>query len=170
MLRYRCRLASCVTDNKTLRRLNLKSLLLMAACYRKFKTCRTFFSTVLLLIVISTAYEIACIVQNIDKHPFLCAFSCYSNSKAIMTMKPSSSKEMLFLHGIRSLSMLSIVIGHTYMITYWLAPAMNSHALIDWIGDVSSMLVLVGFMGVDTFFMLSSLLMTLSVFRELDKT
>lgn len=85
-------------------------------------------------------------------------------------MKPSSPREMLFLHGIRSLSMISIVIGHTYMITYWFVPALNAHSLIDWVGDVSSMLILVGFMGVDTFFMLSSLLLTLSVFRELDKT
>lgn len=77
---------------------------------------------------------------------------------------------MLFLHGLRSLSMISIVIGHTYMITYWFVPTMNSHALIEWTGDVSSMFVLAGFMGVDTFFMLSSLLLTLSVFRELDKT
>lgn len=56
------------------------------------------------------------------------------------------------------------------MITYWFVPTMNSHALIEWTGDVSSMFVLAGFMGVDTFFMLSSLLLTLSVFRELDKT
>lgn len=66
--------------------------------------------------------------------------------------------------------MISIIIGHTYMLTFWLAPALNSHSMIEWIADISSMVVLVGFMGVDTFFMLSSSLLTLSIFRELDKT
>lgn len=66
--------------------------------------------------------------------------------------------------------MISIVLGHTYMISFWNGPAINSHSMIEWVGNASSMIVLVGFMGVDTFFMLSALLLTLSVFRELDKT
>lgn len=89
---------------------------------------------------------------------------------AIFMTKPSSAKEMIFLHGIRSLSMIWIVICHTYMITFWMVPAINSHSIIDWLGNFSSMFLLSGFMGVDTFFMLSALLMTLSIFRELDKT
>jgi peptidoglycan/LPS O-acetylase OafA/YrhL len=128
------------------------------------------FSTVLILVVASTIYEIVCNVNNFEKRKLLTSFSIYSNSKAIMTMKPSSSKEMLFLHGIRSLSIIWIVICHTYMITYWLVPTMNSHAMLDWLGNFSSMFFMTGFMGVDTFFMMSALLMTLSVFRELDKT
>jgi peptidoglycan/LPS O-acetylase OafA/YrhL len=122
------------------------------------------------MLVSSTVYEIVCNINDVEKKPILCSFSIYSNSKAIMSMKPSSSKEMLFLHGIRSLSMIWIVICHTYMITYWYVPAINSHSLIDWLGNFSSMFLFSGFMGVDTFFMLSALLMTLSVFRELDKT
>ena len=41
---------------------------------------------------------------------------------------------------------------------------------LQWFKNVSSMLIVSGAMGVDTFFLLSAMLMTLSVFRELDKT
>jgi peptidoglycan/LPS O-acetylase OafA/YrhL len=51
-----------------------------------------------------------------------------------------------------------------------MVPAINAEFIIDWIGSFSSMFLFSGFMGVDTFFMLSALLMTLSIFRELDKT
>lgn len=131
---------------------------------------RVFFSGILILVALSTAYDIVCIIRKVDKRLVLCTFSCYSNCKAIFTTKTSKAKEIVFIHGIRSLSMIWIVIGHTYLITFWLAPSLNSHSMIEWIGDLTSMVVHVGFLGVDTFFLLSSLLLTLSVFRELDKT
>lgn len=131
---------------------------------------RSFFSTVLGLVLISSIYDIICTAKNYKKQPILTSFSCYSNTKTIMKLSTSSPKEILFLHGIRSLAMISIVLGHTYMISFWRVPAINSYELIDWVGKASSMLVLVGFLGVDTFFLLTPMLLTLSIFRELDKT
>ncbi|CRK90553.1 CLUMA_CG004257, isoform A, partial [Clunio marinus] len=129
-----------------------------------------FFSTFLVLVTASTTYESLCIGKRIESVKILSSFSIISNYKTIISLKPSSKNEMVFLHGLRSISMLWIVIVHTYMITYWLLPAINTHAIIDWLGNISSMIVLSGGIGVDTFFLLSALLMTLSVFRELDRT
>lgn len=87
-----------------------------------------------------------------------------------MTMKPLTSKEMVFLHGIRSLAIMWIVLGHTYVLNYWRIPLMNSNEMLDGLKDFPMMIVLAGFLGVEIFFMLSALLLTLSVFRELDRT
>ncbi|XP_070500112.1 O-acyltransferase like protein-like [Chironomus tepperi] len=86
-----------------------------------------------------------------------------------MTMKTSSSKEMMFLHGIRSLAIIWIVVCHSYT-TFWQVPVFNAQYYFEWIKSISAMFILSGAMGVDTFFLMSSMLLTLSVFRELDKT
>jgi peptidoglycan/LPS O-acetylase OafA/YrhL len=85
-------------------------------------------------------------------------------------MKPASSSEIVFLHGIRALSIIWIVMVHTYLITFWNMPMLNGNYLFEWLQKLSSMFFLSGLMGVDTFFLLSAMLLTTSVFRELDKT
>jgi len=130
---------------------------------------RVIFSILILLMILSTGYEIACNMLNRKKTQLFTTFSIYSNSKMIMTMKASSSKEMLFLHGIRSLTIIWIVICHTYT-TFWQVPVYNRQYYFDWIKSISAMFILSGVMGVDTFFLMSSMLLTMSVFRELDKT
>lgn len=98
------------------------------------------------------------------------AFSAYSNSKVIMTMKPLLPNELIFLHGIRSIAIIWVVYGHTYGLSFWAVPLINPDAMLDSIKSMFAMILYSGFLGVDTFFMLSSLLLSLSVFRELDKT
>lgn len=127
------------------------------------------FSVLILLMILSTGYEITCNMLNHQKTQLFTSFSIYSNSKMIMTMKASSSKEMLFLHGIRALTIIWIVICHTYT-TFWQVPVYNGQYYFEWIKNISAMFILSGVMGVDTFFLMSSMLLTMSVFRELDKT
>ena len=126
-------------------------------------------SVLIILIILSTAYEVSCSILSRKQTQLLTCFSLYSNSKMIMTMKTSSSKEIVFLHGIRSLTIIWIVICHTYT-TFWKVPVFNSHYYFEWVKNVSAMFILSGAMGVDTFFLMSSMLLTMSVFRELDKT
>ncbi|KAL7035541.1 hypothetical protein ACKWTF_008432 [Chironomus riparius] len=127
------------------------------------------FSVLIILIILSTGYEVTSNLLNRKKSPLFSSFSLYSNSKGIMTMKASSSKEMLFLHGIRSLAIIWIVVCHTYT-NFWQVPVFNSQQYFEWIRQISAMFILSGVMGVDTFFLMSSMLLTMSVFRELDKT
>ena len=118
----------------------------------------------------STAYEVRCNIKQSKKNPLLSAFSVYTNSKIIMTMKPLAPKEMLFLHGIRSLAILWIVLGHTFNMGVWLSPSTNQTSLLESFKNFFTMILFSSYFGVNTFFMLSSLLLTLSFFRELDKT
>lgn len=85
-------------------------------------------------------------------------------------MKPLMHNEMVFLHGIRSLAIMWIVWGHTFSIDFWMAPLINTNRLFDQISSPFTMVTFSGYLAVDTFLMLSSMLMALSVFRELDKT
>lgn len=86
-----------------------------------------------------------------------------------MTMKSSSCREIIFLHGIRALAIILIVLGHTHTF-YWQKPVINGNEFFNWIKQFSSMFILSGFMSVDTFFLMSAMLLTLSVFHELDKS
>lgn len=121
------------------------------------------------LLLISTLYEVFSDTYGRKKRPILTSFSLYSNSKAILSLKLSSSKEMVCLHGIRSLAIIWIVIVHTYT-NFWQLPVLNANDYFKWIQNISSMFILSGAMGVDTFFLMSSMLLSMSVFRELDKT
>jgi peptidoglycan/LPS O-acetylase OafA/YrhL len=87
-----------------------------------------------------------------------------------MSMKPHLPNEIVFLHGIRALSIIWIVLVHTYLVTFWNMPMLNGNYIFEWMQMFTSMIFLSGAMGVDTFFLLSAMLMTTSVFRELDKT
>lgn len=120
--------------------------------------------------VCSTIYEIACSFAQSKPCPLLAAFSVCSNTRVIMQTRPMSSKEMLFIHGLRALAIMWIVFGHTFSIDIWNSPSLNPNAMLESYKNLFTMILLSGFFGVNTFFLLSALLLTLSVFRELDKT
>lgn len=84
-------------------------------------------------------------------------------------MESTSSKEMLFLHGIRACSVIWIVVAHVYNIGVFLTPATNSTTILEEFQNMLVMVLLSGYFGVSSFFLLSALLMSLSVFRELDR-
>lgn len=125
---------------------------------------------VIAMMMFSTVYEVYCNVKDVKRNQILCSFSVYSNSKLIMTLKPLSSKEMLFLHGIRSLLIIWIVFGHTFTMTYYLGPVINSQSLYGLLKSFYSVFLFSGVLAVDTFFMLSAMLMSMSVFRQLEAT
>lgn len=81
--------------------------------------------------VASTLYEILCISNDRKKCSTLSSFSVYSNTIAIFTLQTSSDREMKFLHGIRAWSVIWIVIGHTYIVSFWMVPAVNANSIID---------------------------------------
>lgn len=76
---------------------------------------------------------------------------------------------MVFLHGIRACSMIWIVVAHVYNIGVFLTPATNSTTILAEFQNILVMVLLSGYFGVSSFFLLSALLMSLSVFRELDR-
>lgn len=128
-----------------------------------------FFGVFAILVISSTIYDLYGVNQKTKQKMWLRSFSIYTNARTICSMEPISSKEMLFLHGIRALSIIWIVVAHVYNIGVFLTPATNSTAIIAEFQNVFVMLLLSGYFGVSSFFLLSSLLLSLSVFHELDR-
>ena len=92
---------------------------------------RIFFSSIAFMMFSSTIYEVTCLKRSQQMKPLLKAFSTYSNCKKIFSMKVSSSNEIRSLHGIRALSIMWIVLTHTYIVSFWQVPTLNGQEVIE---------------------------------------
>jgi len=72
------------------------------------------------------------------------------------------------LNGIRCLTIIWIILGHGYMYLL-LAPTINAYDIVAWAQMPFSMILQSGTTSVDTFFLLSGLLLVLSALREMDR-
>jgi peptidoglycan/LPS O-acetylase OafA/YrhL len=100
------------------------------------------------------------------------AFSFYTNLIKLFKTQPNGGKrtDMIgCLNGIRVLSILWIMFGHRMTTMYAASPKINFVFFLDWVKQYPSMIVYAGTVAVDTFFLLSGLLVTKGMLRELDK-
>lgn len=143
---------------------------------------RTIFSLIAAFVVISTIYDV---IWRQPSHIFS-AFSVYSNWFRLMkTSKiPSQDKSNIIesIHGVRVLTIMWIILGHSYMLLTS-APLINPivtsdvsirhegiiHIEIQWLKSFHSTLIIAGPLSVDTFFLLSGLLTCWSLLKELDR-
>ncbi|XP_033214112.1 O-acyltransferase like protein-like [Belonocnema kinseyi] len=95
----------------------------------------------------------------------LTEFSLYKSASKILIMNVSSNS-LSALHGIRSLSMCWIVLGHQYVMSLFYANA-NMIYVADWIKSWRSLYLFLALFAVDTFFMLSGLLLTYFFLKEM---
>ncbi|XP_022233577.2 nose resistant to fluoxetine protein 6 isoform X2 [Drosophila obscura] len=72
------------------------------------------------------------------------------------------------LNGIRCLTIIWIIFGHGYMFLL-LAPSVNAYEIIAWAQTPFSMVLQSGTISVDTFFLLSGLLLVMSALREMER-
>ncbi|XP_043199421.1 nose resistant to fluoxetine protein 6-like [Amphibalanus amphitrite] len=96
------------------------------------------------------------------------AFSVYTNGKKLLDT--SSTRDTLgCLHGIRFFSNTWVILGHTY---FFLVPFkhQNITKLLSFFGNLGFLTITDATVSVDTFFLLSGLLVSYSVMRSLDKT
>lgn len=99
------------------------------------------------------------------------AFSLRQNLRQLMKVsKPSIVGPHIIpcLHGIRCLTIIWIIWGHDYMFLL-LAPNVNSYEVAEWAQTPFSMILQSGTIAVDTFFLLSGLLLVMSTLRELER-
>ncbi|XP_065079673.1 nose resistant to fluoxetine protein 6-like [Ochlerotatus camptorhynchus] len=134
------------------------------------------FCIVVALLLLSTLYEVTALIGSRVPNRNWAMFSVYSNGIKLFrinerqTQRQSGvkSSQIDCLNGIRVISMVWIVFCHNYM-TLMLGPTVNKMAIFDWVKSYHSMLVVAGTVAVDSFFLLSGLLVCWSLLKELDK-
>ncbi|EFA01530.2 Nose resistant to fluoxetine protein 6-like Protein [Tribolium castaneum] len=95
------------------------------------------------------------------------AFSAYANSRRIFSNGPNSDLDCV--HGIRVLSTCYVVIGHRYLMLMFF-PVVNSLKIMDWVLYYRSTAITGGTLCVDTFFMISGMLVSVGFFSEVKKS
>ncbi|XP_067000177.2 nose resistant to fluoxetine protein 6 [Anabrus simplex] len=120
------------------------------------------------LVVISTAYDILK-QKSESRSNLMLAFSLYTNGRKLFTT--SRSEDTLHcLHGIRFLSIAWVILGHRYTLEVSL-PAINSLAFItEFLPDWKHLGITNATLSVDTFFLLSGLLVAYVFFKQVPKT
>ncbi|XP_058444050.1 nose resistant to fluoxetine protein 6-like [Malaya genurostris] len=132
------------------------------------------FSLIFGAVIASTMYDVFGILNGRKQTACLTTFSVYSNwaklTKITETKQDQGSKSEIIecLHGVRVLAIMWIIYGHSYMLMMS-APLINPASTIEWTSSFYSALVIAGPISVDTFFLLSGLLICWSMLKELDR-
>ncbi|CAB3260984.1 unnamed protein product [Arctia plantaginis] len=117
------------------------------------------FSVIGLLAVISTCYDLYqrfCIKNASNISRLYSSFSVYTNTQRFFVFK-SSPDALECLDGIRTISMLWVVIHHVYILYLW-GYIHNRLEAVNMIGELSYVLASAAPLAVDTFFLLSGML------------
>lgn len=128
-------------------------------------------SVIGLCVVGSTLYEFIAEAIQRDINTLYSSFSLLGNIRSILHLVPRTKKSGMIecAHGIRALSMIWIIVVHIHeflLVVLW----KNNPTVWKYIGTfVPSVLHFTGYLAVDTFLVLSGMLVAMSMLRELDK-
>ncbi|KAH8312734.1 hypothetical protein KR044_012561 [Drosophila immigrans] len=133
--------------------------------------------TIVLLSVLAAAMLLATLCdyffyEDQNKLPGVVkAFSARANSRALFRLvQPKSNPNVIdCLHGMRCMSLIWVIFSHQYILAV-MAPNMNAIKMFPWIASPFASFILHGFFSVDTFFVLSGLLLVMIALRSLEKT
>lgn len=128
----------------------------------------TVFSVTICLMIASTVYEIILKQKNIKPKPILMAFSVYTNGKKLFSVEKSKSPNVIHcINGIRSITLMWVMIGHSYAIQIIL---MNmAYLRATWLYNAYSMVIVYAYSSMDSFLFLGGFVVAWSALRELDK-
>ncbi|CAG9831886.1 unnamed protein product [Diabrotica balteata] len=122
-------------------------------------------SVLVVIVIMSTIYDIYC--QNIHKdyqQSASTAFSVYTNGKKLFQV-PKRLSPLSCLDGIRVISMIWIVMLHTYSV-YTTGPVFNSKDVVNLTNSLISMVFLNGSLACDTFLIVGGTLVTYVFFKK----
>ncbi|XP_062544956.1 LOW QUALITY PROTEIN: nose resistant to fluoxetine protein 6-like [Armigeres subalbatus] len=130
-------------------------------------------ATIALFVLCSTVYELSILALKRKIDPLFSSFSLLANVRSILHLVPrvknAQSSMIDCAHGIRSLSMIWIIVLHVHDMSNTV-PWENNPAREEYLRSfVASVLHYSGMLAVDTFFVLSGMLVAMSMLRELDK-
>ncbi|XP_076273405.1 nose resistant to fluoxetine protein 6-like isoform X2 [Rhynchophorus ferrugineus] len=115
-----------------------------------------------LVLVIVTVCTVIDVTEIGDTISAVNLFSLRTNANILFSVSRSRN-EIACLDGVRSLTMCYIIVGHRY-IHNMATPSINSLDLVDWIQTYFSTLIYGSTVTVDTFFMISSTLLSYNFF------
>ncbi|KAG7308959.1 hypothetical protein JYU34_006236 [Plutella xylostella] len=123
--------------------------------------------------VASTSYDVHHTVLK-KRHPsssraLYRSFSLYSNTRRLLTVGPGAPGALDCVDGIRAISMLWVVVGHTFALTLSM-PVQNLVIAMEWIRSAASIWLTAATCSVDTFFTLSGVLCVYSTIGKLNRT
>ncbi|GFS94906.1 nose resistant to fluoxetine protein 6 [Nephila pilipes] len=100
---------------------------------------------------------------------FLEAFSLSSNGSRLFSAPGGNSTEFACVHGVRALSMFWVVLGHTYVLMDF-ELLKDPTGIQSWFRSLEFEFLHNGWLSVETFFLISGLLMTVGGLKFLKKT
>ncbi|XP_026477160.1 nose resistant to fluoxetine protein 6-like [Ctenocephalides felis] len=103
------------------------------------------------------------------KKPLLTAFSVYTNANRLLTIHPpnKSADEISCVHGIRALSIFWVVLGHRFSVAI-MGPTMNTtYVFTKWVQNIGSTYLTGATVSVDTFFVMSGMLLTFIFLKQM---
>ncbi|XP_034652824.1 nose resistant to fluoxetine protein 6 [Drosophila subobscura] len=126
---------------------------------------------VVLLILLAILVLLATLLDRAKaSNKLLSSFSLRQNLPQLWRISERVSPHVIpCLHGIRCLTIIWIIFGHGYMFLL-LAPSVNAYEIVAWAQTPFSMVLQSGTISVDTFFLLSGLLLVMSALRELERS
>lgn len=121
------------------------------------------------LVTLSTAYDVFSRL-NKKENPtqILKSFSLLTNVINLFKLSENEANSISAIHGIRSLSIISIILVHTYWFRVS-SPFTDENTRNQFLQTKVSSVVSAAAISVDSFFVLSGALITRSILRELDR-
>lgn len=121
-----------------------------------------------MLVISSTAYDVySWFYKPENPNQTFKAFSIYTNGKTLFNLDVKTENSIGSIHGIRSLSIFSIILVHTYFFRLS-SPFVDGNAFDEFLQTKFSSIVSAGAISVDSFFVISGALITRSLLKDLD--
>ena len=116
----------------------------------------------------STIYDVIITWTQSNPQSALLSFSIGRNISNIFKIRIPSSKTIDCLHGMRVISMMWVLYGHTF-IMFIMTSTINRKNIYDFLLKPESLLVTTAFISVDTFLFISGFLVTWMGLKNVDK-
>lgn len=123
----------------------------------------------MVLVISSTSYDVfTWLNKQENSNQPLKAFSFFTNGKTLFNVKVTTENSIGSIHGIRSLSILSIILVHTYFFRVS-SPFIDGNAFDEFQKTKFSSVVSALAIAVDSFFVISGALITRSLLNDFDR-
>jgi hypothetical protein len=120
-----------------------------------------------IIALLCTIFDLKSRKHTTKRNEFDKAFSLYSNVTSLLSFE-RSTKDIKCLHGLRVISILGIILLHTYFFRI-LSPFLNEEVMKEFMKTNIASIISAFNILVDTFFVMSAALTTRTVLRDLDR-